>query len=242
MSKTYGIFLTAVVACVAGLSPQRALAQAQIDSISVTNVDTRTLGQVTLSGSYTTANANVTLDSVTVFAYPTSGGLVKSGAAQTINLNPQTWSQATVTGLSESQYTFRVEAKFSDGTKYSTFIQRTVRGTGGFTGPYLGWNTMDSSPSSPAAGTVAATGTWSSGTTNPPVTFTGTNGFIATFLSGGGVNPTTQGGVVTFNDAKTWSSQNLTGLTSGQNYYILMQAVASDGNTYCAPVVTLTVQ
>ena len=218
-----------------------------IDTVSITMVDTTVQNKATLKGSFTVAAAGVTLSSVKVYALPTTGGAVVVGTAGTIDQTAKTWSGAAAANLIANNYVFRVEGTFSDATIYSVFSANMVNGSGGTVRwPRLNWNTADSSPTSPVAGAIGATGTWSSnGLQAPevPVTFTlGVQGYFWPYLMGGGVSTTQAGGGITIVAGGTWTSTNFTGLTSGQTYYVLSAVNGDDMKSYCAPVVTKTVQ
>lgn len=209
------------------------------NTVTITTVDTMVKNKATLSGTFTVAAAGVTLSSVTVYALPTTGGAVVVGTAGTIDQTAKTWSGAAAANLLANNYVFRVQGTFSDGTIYSVFSANMVSGSGGSVfWPHLYWNTADSSPTSPVAGAIGATGNWFANGQAAPntVTFTpGPGGFFAPYLMGGGVNPAGAGGLITIVAGGTWTSTNYTGLTSGQTYYVLSAV-------NCAPVVTKTVQ
>ena len=217
------------------------------DKITIGMVDTTVKGSATLKGSFTVAAAGVTLSNVKVYALPTTGGAVVVGSAGTIDQTAKTWGGAVAANLLANNYVFRVEGTFSDGTNYSVFSANMVNGSvGSVTWPHLNWNTADSSPTSPAAGKIGATGTWTSNglaAPNIPVTFApGVQGYFWPYLMGGGVTTTQAGGAITIVAGGTWTSTNFTGLTSGSTYYVFSAVNGDDMKPYCAPVVTKTVQ
>jgi hypothetical protein len=211
-----------------------------VNSIAIT-VDTSKKGQITASGSFTTAK-NVTLTKVTVYAYPQFGGILSapiSIGAGGINNQNLTWGPGTTNvRVYKGSYAIRADAEFSDGTKSSTGY--AIQTTDGDLMPAgnlsLSWDA--GFPKSTASKKITSQGSWSG---NPSAAM---NGYMTALpLTGGGQSNS----VMTLGQlggTKFWTAGDITVPAGGIMYSVVGQANdngPNGGQTYGTPFSSLQV-
>jgi hypothetical protein len=203
------------------------------NTITITTIDTGTKGQVNLAGTFTTKDANTTLDSIMGFGLPTSGGAVRTGGgkkqvpAVVINQQTKAWTSVIITDLRNQSYSFRVEGTFSDSQKKSSqYYAATPSGNGPpIPGVTVSWTAGFPKSTQPLK--ISSEGTF---TGNPDGTVA--KFVYATPFSGGSIPGT---GDITLNNGNmTWSAVDITVATSGQ-YSVFAVINGVDGETYCSP-------
>lgn len=221
------------------LSPRMSVAAS--NAVTGIKYDVTVKGQVTVSGTYTTA-PGVTLTEIRVFANPSFGGRVAFGSSKSFNNG--NWENCIVAGLYGQQYTFLIQAIYSDKSVYGVCSSSNVLGDGPPPSPKLEWN--PGSPSSSKSLKIdAGAGKASSDNTGTVTWAAKQQGIIMACHGSGCLFPkgNLPNGILTFSPSpKTWKSAIIEGFTSGSSYILIAHAIASDGNTYCAPITNVVVK